>query len=237
MDFVNFMVASPQRAKQAAVALLILVAITNLIQSRPIYNSTFVLEPSVEELSPADNSLHDTTIIITSSLIPSHPSVGLINQTISSLRHIEGLPPRTPIIITVDGAPSHDFERSTRSNKRAILEQYVQSLRATYYDSHNVTIVQQRSQIHLIGNVRKALEQVQTEFVYMVQHDMAFISPINHPALVRTFQDYPEEVRLVRFSPRKTLVRGRDKMGLCGPVVDFEANGIELAKTHTWSDK
>lgn len=49
--------------------------------------------------------LLDTTIVITSNLIPTHPSLFMINETITSTRErLLGLhPDNTPIIIAVDG--------------------------------------------------------------------------------------------------------------------------------------
>jgi hypothetical protein len=175
----------------------------------------------------------DTTIIITSSLIPSHPSLDMIDETIKSLSYLQGLSERARIIITVDGVYKQD--RGPDSPKNRILAQYIEALR-NKYDKYHITILCEKTKVMLVGNVRKAMESVNTEFVYLIQHDMPFIAPVDHTALIRTFQGYPESVRLVRFSPRRTLKRNKDRLGICGEV-EFQANGIELSKTHTWSDK
>ena len=48
----------------------------------------------------------DTSIIITSNLIPTHPSIAMINETINSLhRHLIGLSLDTPLFLTIDGLP------------------------------------------------------------------------------------------------------------------------------------
>jgi molybdopterin-guanine dinucleotide biosynthesis protein A len=112
---------------------------------------------------------------------------------------------------------------------------YTQALKKKY-DKPHITISCETAKINLVGNVRKAMELVETEFVYLIQHDMPFISSVNHTALIQTFQSHPDEVRLVRFSQRRTLVRNKDQLGICGNV-EFQANGIELSKTHTWSDQ
>jgi hypothetical protein len=182
---------------------------------------------------PPSTMEEDTTIIITSSLIPSHPSLDMIDQTIKSLSHLHGLSERAPIIITVDGA--YKQAHGPDSPKNRILAQYIEALR-NKYDKYHITVLCEKTNIMLVGNVRKAIESVNTEFVYIIQHDMPFIAPVNHTALIRTFQGYPESVRLVRFSPRRTLKRAKDRLGICGEV-EFQANGIELSKTHTWSDK
>lgn len=179
---------------------------------------------------------YNTTIIITSSLVPSHPSVELIHRTIQSLEYLHGLPVQsTPIIITVDGA-YYRSPQGSQAPKNIILSQYIENLHDAYRDWPNLQIVPQPIRVNLVGNVQKVMPMVQSEYVYMIQHDMPFISSINHEALIRTMQQN-HEVRLVRFSPRTTLSRERDKLGLCGDEIDVEANGIALAKTHTWSDK
>mmetsp|Transcript_6421 Transcript_6421/g.9408 ORF Transcript_6421/g.9408 Transcript_6421/m.9408 type:complete len:132 (-) Transcript_6421:642-1037(-) len=48
----------------------------------------------------------DTSIIILSSLIPTHPSIKMINDTFNSLSMmLDGIPFNTPIHISVDGLP------------------------------------------------------------------------------------------------------------------------------------
>jgi hypothetical protein len=157
----------------------------------------------------------------------------MIDHTIESLSHLQGLSETAPIIITVDGVYNRD--RPSDSPKYIIIGQYIEALRKKY-DKPHITILCEKTNIKLVGNVRKAMEHVNTEFVYLIQHDMPFVTPVNHTALIRTFQGYPESVRLVRFSPRRTLTRRKDRLGLCGEI-EFQANGIELSKTHTWSDK
>lgn len=177
---------------------------------------------------------YDTTIIITSSFIPSHPSLEIIEKTIESLSYLQGLSKTTPIIITVDGIYKKD--RRWDARKSQILAQYSLALKKKYDQEPHISILLEATNIRLVGNVQKAMKFVNTEFVYLVQHDMPFIAPANHTSLIKTFHSHPDEVRLVRFSPRKTLKRRRDNLGLCGET-EFEANGIGLSKTHTWSDK
>ena len=174
---------------------------------------------------------NDTTVIISSSLIPTHPSLMMIDKTIESLSYLHGLPDTTPLIITVDGP-----RKPKKSEDVRRLIEYVQALEKKYNGNPMVTIIRQTSKINLVGNVKAALDLVDTEFVYLLQHDMPFIASVDHVGLLETFQSHPDEVRMVRFSPRRTLIRNRDNLGICGKV-DFEANGVALSKTHTWSDQ
>ena len=59
--------------------------------------------------SPAD----DTAIIITSSWIPSHPSMYMIEMVLNSTNLIAGLSPSAPIFITIDNFRLSDLKRST----------------------------------------------------------------------------------------------------------------------------
>lgn len=98
-------------------------------------------------------------------------------------------------------------------------------------------MVPQRSKVKLIQNMEAALPFVKTRFMYVLQHDLPFVLPVNHTSLVQTVLQYPEEVRLVRFGLHKTLSRHRDFPGrTCDPPFFHSSHGIDLAKTHTWSD-
>lgn len=188
--------------------------------------------------------LPDTTVIITSNLIPSHPSTEVIDKTIASLTMLQGLRPtsvdhRIPLIITVDGPYGKD--RGTNTPLQQILNQYTETVQKRYanHDTFNVTILAQRSKVKLIKNMEAALPLVKTPFMYVLQHDLPFVLPVNHTSLVQTALLYPEEVRLVRFGLHKTLSRRKDIPDdrTCGaPFFHSTTHGIDLAKTHTWSD-
>ena len=231
---------------------------------------------------------HDTTILITSSFVPTHPSTLLIESVINSLDYLHGLPSSTPIIITIDGAfGDPQNQRDHHQDKIARLTQYVNTLRfmkrtaatstsedatstrqsnptfksqSIFHKYSNITIIYHHDRrLHLLGNVRYAMKHlIQTEFVYVLQHDIPFIHPINHTALLTTMKQYPRMVRLIRFSNTPTSKRPKDQLGLVlcntttttttsssssenghgteGPL-EFSANGIYLTKTHVWSDR
>lgn len=174
-----------------------------------------------------------TSIIITSNLIPSHPSIGMINETISSLHFLHGLSPAAPLIITVDGLKA---TATIDDHKR--LRQYVESLQQTFHQSH-ITIVASPNFLHLAGNVFKAMDMVTTEFVYVLQHDQPFIREVNHTGLIKSMQEYPDYLRIVRFPLRNIKRINTDKRnGECfgqNTPVDH-VNGLNFTKTPAWSD-
>lgn len=233
--------------KRLAARASIVLAVLNLVYIRgtvppvswsPHLESSRNPDPTKE--ATVNTHCQNVSIIITSSFVPSHPSLEVIRRTIESLDYLEGLDlNNTPILITVDGAEFRAKGMSAGSRKKSmILSQYIQNLRQAYGERKNIQILEQPHRINLVGNMRWAIKNVDTAFVYVIQHDMPFVSPIDHSALLLTLeQDETKDIRLVRFSPRTTLARNRDKLGLCGTTIDVEANGIALAKTHTWSDK
>ena len=145
----------------------------------------------------------ETTVIITSSFVPISPSLRIINQTIESLKHLHGLCPTSPVIITVDGLNPEILKRGKRIKKRR-MEKYIKALRNTYTEDYHTILVNDRS-LMITGNVKSAMDIVQTEFVYVLQHDLPFIRDINHTAIIKTMREYPHDLRLVRFNRRPNM--------------------------------
>jgi hypothetical protein len=181
-------------------------------------------------------SCNDTTVIITSNFIPISPSLVMINKTIDSLKHLQGLCPTSPLIITVDGMSSGLRRKHNNTDER--LAQYIQALKETYNQDHHTILASNRS-IDLTNNVQNAMKQVKTEFVYVLQHDMPFVQDINHAAILKTMDEYPNVLRLVRFNDKTNKRRNVEGATTCynetTPVDSI--NGINLIKTSIWSDR
>ena len=172
----------------------------------------------------------DTSIIILSSLIPTHPSIKMINDTFNSLSMmLDGIPFNTPIHISVDGLP---IEKNIPDNIHR-LHEYVKSLRLRFNNNPYVTIINNYEHGHLSNSIGVALEVVQTEFVYVLQHDLMFIKHINHTALIKTMRERPSEVQIVRFGVR--IRQGMPYQADCKNGSYIESNGINLERGK-WSD-
>jgi hypothetical protein len=187
-------------------------------------------EKAVEALACAN----DTTVIISSNFIPISPSLAMINRTIQSLNNLRGLCPTSPLIITVDGLN----RRTRRKHKDADvrLAQYIQALKETYNQDHH-TILASKESIELTNNIQHAMYRVKTEFVYIIQHDMPFVQEVNHTALLKTLDEYPDVLRLVRFNLRPNEMREEEKGTCYNESTPVDAiNGINLIKTWIWSD-
>ena len=152
----------------------------------------------------------DATIIINTSLIKTHPSLLMFNATFDSLRHLRGLPPKTPIIITVDGLMSEESQafsyepNDTLENKKR-LQQYVSNLRLRFKEDKHVTILTNYDNGLLTVNLQMAMDYVDTKYVIVVQHDLRFILDVDYTALIQSMEDNPETVKIVRFSSFKNM--------------------------------
>jgi hypothetical protein len=177
-----------------------------------------------------------TTVLITSNLIPSHPSLWMINETISSISsQLLGLEEDYKLIIGIDGL--YRKARRRDSDSRIRLQQYIQALSIEY---PNATIIAHPRRIGLTSNVQICLQTITTEYMYLLQHDMPFsrMQTINHTALIqvaRASQGYPF---CVRFNKDPNRHRKMNRGG-CFFQSTFLTNhsGLNFMKTEGWSDK
>ena len=196
----------------------------------------------------------ETAVIILSSLIPSHPSLWMLEKVIKSLENLDGLHPNAPIYITVD-APKKD----KLVEKAEELDEYTRALYRRFRDDENrhVTIVVNSVNRHVNGSIRKVVFDLintnVTKYIYLLQHDLMFMPGkiINHTALVGAFDKYynTDELLLVGFNKdgnQKHLQKGhcqeRTDRGMKNPLEIYsgEPNKTEpIYVTHTkgWSDQ
>lgn len=179
----------------------------------------------------------DTTIIINTSLIKTHPSLELFNATFSSLRFLRGLPTHTPIVITVDGLLSKQLYRyqpnDTEENKQR-LQEYVKRLSLRFKNESHVRILHSYDAGLLTVNLKMAMEFVDTKFVFVIQHDLSFIHEINYTALIQSMKENPE-LNIVRFHNRRNIIPQRfftigdiETKTNCTSIFRDEKNGLEF---------
>lgn len=225
--------------------------------------STTAPDPTKAVFSAATEN--NVSVVITSSLIPIHPSLTFINSTIQSLRHLEGLPTDTPIYVTVDGMKRvRGYENFTIDKQRR--NKYIDRLsRASFYPFTNVNVLAMRKHRHIAGSVLASLEVIANQthstpflsaasptpdsfsnhFVYLLQHDLVFNATIPHGQLLQAMQQNPTELKNVRF--RYNRPGPRDISDLwdlkrfphCREIrngSDFVQNGLNFFPTARWSD-
>lgn len=173
----------------------------------------------------------DTSVIITSSLIPTHPSISIINKTFASIRtFIDGLAHNTPIFISVDGLKPKYYVHENID----ILHEYVKHLRLRFQHDPYVSILNNCKRGHISGSIETALEMVETKYIYVIQHDLAFIKHINHRALVNVMEERPSQVQIVRFN-RDKFPRTVKRSPLCDGLRKLESHGLKLHLS-MWGD-
>lgn len=184
----------------------------------------------------------DTTVIITSSLIPTHPSIAIIRETISSLKLLHGLSPRAPIYITVDGLPEEDDSEENRADgddRTARLNGYIHNLRHAYRKQSNIHVLVSDYNRHIAGSIKWAFDTAPaTSFYYMVQHDFPFAKPIDHTNIRKSMVEHPTTLSCVRFNYRVKNSNARCGAGqanFTAPSI-YNVNGLEFYLTVKWSD-
>jgi hypothetical protein len=181
-----------------------------------------------------ESIMSDTSIVVAASLIPTHPDLGIIKDTIQSCyRYLDGLPEGVPLIIVIDVLK----KTATGADQRRYSEMLL-NLRRTFPLAQVVTRTN-AEQEGLVYSVKAALDLVRTEYMYLLQHDLKFIAYVNHTGLVKTIHEYPE-LDIVRFEQRKNKLLTPEKKGMeCFGQRSIlnNVNSVHFTKSGSWSDK
>ena len=143
-------------------------------------------------------------IIITASYIPSHPSIKIIKETIESLNYI-GYNGNEKINVYL----AHDY----KDNKD--YEEYLNNLQ-NYCNSYNqknnkfnLIIIKRKTWGHLTGNIRNALQHVNSKYILVIQHDFPFIKQFDIQKVIDDMEENTN-IKYIRFNKRKNIKRGFD---------------------------
>lgn len=126
--------------------------------------------------------MHDLTILISSSPIPSHPSIEIIKETIASIRrHL----PTEPVWIMQDGV---------RKEQEEHIDKYIEYLHrlAAHCVLHekNVTLMPFPEFLHQGLITQRTLDLVKTPFVFYAEHDTPLLDrPIDWRMLKEVLAD------------------------------------------------
>ena len=158
----------------------------------------------------SEREITSTTIIINTSFIKTHPSLLMFNATFDSLRHLHGLPPKTPVVITVDGlipegAHSYHYISNDSEENRESYQEYVRNLRLKFKKDKHVTILTNYNFGLLTVNLRMAMDFVDTKYVLVIQHDLKFLLDVDYTGLIQSMEDNPETLKIVRFASFKNM--------------------------------
>jgi len=163
----------------------------------------------------------DYSIIITASLIKSHPSIDFIKSVIESLHHIN-IDKDTQIIL------AHDYSNNNR------YDDYLQNLREYISDKRNIKIVVSDTNGHLTGNIRNAFYFIDTEYVLILQHDLPFIKSFDINKVISDMRENTE-LKHIRFNKRSNVKVLSDSINdLFGK--EIESTNYKYTRTPSWSD-
>jgi hypothetical protein len=203
-------------------------------EENTLYFTSAVVNGNTKE--PHDS---ETTIIINTSLIKTHPSLLMFNASFDSLRYLHGLPRKAPIVITIDGLMSeghthYHYEPNDTYENRQRLQDYVRNLRLKFKGDKHVTILHSYTSGLLTVNLRMAMDFVNTKYVLVVQHDLRFIHDVDYKAMVQSMEDNPEILNIIRFAHDKNslhqnylkLEHVEDK-SFCNTIFRDKKNGLE----------
>lgn len=179
----------------------------------------------------------EVTIIILAHPVKSHPSTELIEKAYNSLAHL-GLGKRVKVII------AHDAPKKNLAKDRILdFNHYLENVKIFFKSEVNVTILANRKHEFLSGNIKKALGLVKTPFVLIMQHDLAFCSDVNIPALIEVMKSN-DHIKHVRFNKRGNSVREGWDFYIKARAefirqFDFQTTkgDLSLLRTLAWSDQ
>jgi len=141
-------------------------------------------------------------IIITASLIRSHPSISFIKQTIESLQHI-GYTGDKKIKVLL----AHDVNKNNRLIEGRY-KKYLDNLKE-YCNNYNksnykfeLCIIIRETHGHLVGNIRNALKYITSKYILIIQHDLPFCRNFKINSILEDMETYPK-LKHIRFNKRK----------------------------------
>jgi hypothetical protein len=155
-----------------------------------------------------DNDNRKTAVIITTHLIPSHPSLDNLLQVIDSIKiNLAGLPDKAPLYITVDGLAGQTdklFLNDSEGNIKKI-DLYLKALYKHFAGQDHIHIIAAERNIGLSGNLRRVVDSLdpETKYMYLIQHDLPFVKLVNHTIILDT-AERRSDLRIVRFAWRKS---------------------------------
>lgn len=174
----------------------------------------------------SDSELNKITVIIPTSPIPSHPSTGVIEETIQNIR---SMLPDCEIIIGIDGV------RREQEFRREDYEKYIQRLLwLCNYEWHNVLPVRFQEHQHQALMTKKLLEMVNTPLILFVEHDTGLTPDYEFewPQLIQAIESGSANV--IRFHHEGHIPPEHNYLMLGGRE---DICGIPMMKTMQWSQR
>ena len=203
------------------------------------------IDIDMKEVPPVPARVVENTSIVIISSLSSKNITTMIDLVVKSFVFVEGLPHNAPIYIAIDGLveegsfynTKHHYPPNNAEN-RMKLDSFIRDLRIRYTNDNRVQILPFIN-FHMHNNViKRAMELVKTKYVYVVEHDEAFVRPINHTGIIHAMEGNPSVYRKVEFNRSNNTSCG-DNYWYRGPcscnVTTIDSTSF--TKTSGWSDQ
>lgn len=172
------------------------------------------------QLSPT----HFITVVVTTSPIPSHPSIEILTETVASVR---ASLPNAEILIMCDGV------RPEQEPRRGAYEDAVYRICGWTNRQRNMLPIVSDRFVHQANLMRRALEEVHTPLVLFVEHDTPLVNDFNWSALVEAC--LKDDVNCIRFMHESRVLDDHRHLMLADEPRDV--SGVPLLPTRQWSQR
>ena len=118
-------------------------------------------------------TIHDITLVVVTSVLPSHPNTKIIDETMAKLRHHF---PHNEIIMQIDGL------RDEQQNRKEDYDQYKSKvLWKCLHEWRNVLPIVFDEHEHQSGMMRKTIDLIKTPLMMYIEGDCPLVDdlPIN----------------------------------------------------------
>jgi glycosyltransferase involved in cell wall biosynthesis len=167
------------------------------------------------------------TVLMPTSVIPAHPSIDVIAETIDSIRAQTELGD-CEILVMVDGL------RPEQEDRRADYDEYRRRLAwATNHRWRNVLPIMFDEYTHQAAMTRATLDRVRSDCVLFVEHDTPIVGQVDWSALVRAVRS--GQAHTIRLHHEARIQPEHQHLMLDTAPVDVE--GAPLMRTVQWSQR
>lgn len=166
------------------------------------------------------------TVIMPTSVIPSHPSTAVIVETIDSIRTQLG--PNVEIIVTIDGLRDEQADR-----RDDYLEYQRRLVWATNHQMTNVVPVIVDSHVHQGNLARIALALVRTPGVLFCEHDTPLCGDIPWSRLADAIEE--RQANVIRLHHEASILEPHRHLMVDDTPHDIA--GIPMLRTMQWSQR
>lgn len=172
----------------------------------------------------------DYSVIITASLIPSYPDIRYIQNVINSLKLCNIDINKVNIILSHDALNKNDITNVKCINK---YNKYLENLKEYYKNYSNIKIINLSKHGHLTGNIRNALQYINTKYILIIQHDLSFRKEFDINKIIEDMEKN-KELKHIRFNKRRNIKHKWDSNDLFGYVL--KSKNYNYTRTGAWSD-